>query len=145
MNINISPAGMSALAQSGAFSTQESLLEVRRQKKELFIGIPKESSFQENRISLVPESVALLINNGHRIRIEAGAGSNATFTDNDYSEAGAEIVYSPAEVYESDIILKVEQLRKEELSLTKEKQTIISIVQAHSQNKEYFKHLSQKK
>ncbi len=145
MNINISPAGMSALAQSGAFSTQESLLEVRRQKKELFIGIPKESSFQENRISLVPESVALLVNNGHRIRIEAGAGSNATFTDNDYSEAGAEIVYSPAEVYESDIILKVAPLSTEELSLTKDKQTIISIVQAHSQNKEYFKHLSQKK
>lgn len=125
--------------------TQESLLEVRRQKKSLYIGIPKESSFQENRISLTPESTALLVTNGHRIRIEAGAGSNATFTDNDYSEAGAEIVYSPAEVYEADIVLKVAPLSDEELLLTREKQTIISILQAHTKNKEFFQHLTSKK
>ena len=53
---------------------KESLQEVSRMRQELFIGIPKEISFQEHRIPLVPEAVAVLVNHGHRVLIETGAG-----------------------------------------------------------------------
>ena len=71
--------GLQALAQQGVLMPQESVLEVSKLKKDLFIGIPREISFQENRVPLVPESVALLVNNGHRILIETDLGKNATF------------------------------------------------------------------
>lgn len=145
MSSKIPSGGISVLAQTGALLPQESVLEIRRERKELFIGIPKETVFSENRIALVPESVALLVNNGHRIRIEAGAGSNANFTDSDYSEAGAEIVYSANEVFEADCILKVAPLSDEELALVKDRQTIMSIVLARTQKKEYVKALMQKR
>ena len=75
----------------GAYAPQTEMLEVARKKGKLYIGIPKEIAFQENRVALVPDAVALLVNNGHRIVIEAGAGKAANFDDTDYSEAGADI------------------------------------------------------
>ena len=57
--------------------------------KQLQIGIPKESSFQENRVSLTPESVGLLVANGHSIIIEKGAGDASSFSDAQYVEKGA--------------------------------------------------------
>ena len=66
--------GISTLAQQGVMMPQESVLEVSKLRKDLFIGIPKETSFQENRMPLVPESVAVLVSNGHQVLIEAGAG-----------------------------------------------------------------------
>src|SRR5579864_7398447 len=90
-----------------AMVPQEEMLEVARKKGSLNIGIPKEVSFQENRIALVPDDVALLVNNGHQVIVETGAGKTAHFEDTDYSEAGAQIVYSAKDVYKADIILKV--------------------------------------
>jgi alanine dehydrogenase len=81
--------GMSPIVSQGILLPKESMLEVRHSNQNLFIGIPKETSFQENRISLVPESVALLVNNGHQVLIETNAGKNANFTDTDYSEGGS--------------------------------------------------------
>ncbi|MCE9540911.1 MAG: alanine dehydrogenase, partial [Bacteroidetes bacterium] len=72
-----------------ALMPQEETLEVGRKKSKLFIGIPKEISFQENRVALVPDAVALLVNNGHHVVIETNAGKMANFQDHDYSEAGA--------------------------------------------------------
>ncbi|HYH56252.1 MAG TPA: alanine dehydrogenase, partial [Anseongella sp.] len=60
---------------------QESMLEVKHQKHELYIGIPKETSYQENRIALTPSSVAVLVNNGHEVIVETGAGDAANFPD----------------------------------------------------------------
>ena len=62
-----------------ALMPQEEMLEIGRKKGQLFIGIPKEISFQENRIALVPDAVALLVNNGHQIVIETNAGKAANF------------------------------------------------------------------
>ncbi|MEO5571085.1 MAG: alanine dehydrogenase [Bacteroidia bacterium] len=138
-------SGMSELAAQGMLMPKESMVEVRREEKKLFIGIPKEISFQENRVALVPDSVALLINNGHQIMVEAGAGANASFADTDYSEAGAQIVYSAQEVFKADLILKVAPPSKEELDLLQEKQTLISILQITMQNKEFVQRLSAKK
>jgi alanine dehydrogenase len=140
-----SQPGMSELAAQGMLMPKESMLEIRKDAKKLFIGLPKETSFQENRIALVPDSVALLINNGHRIMIESGAGNNASFTDTDYSDAGAEVVHSPEEVYKADLVLKVAPLSQVELDYVQDKQTLISILQITMQSKEFIKKLSSKK
>ena len=58
---------------------QEEMLEIKKNFKSLYIGIPEEISYQENRISLSPDAVALLVSNGHKIVIEKGAGVNCQF------------------------------------------------------------------
>src|SRR3546814_4846311 len=87
-------SGFSEVARQAMLMPQESMLEVARKKHELYIGIPKETSYQENRIALTPSSVAVLVNNGHEVIVEAGAGDAANFPDKEFSEAGARIIYS---------------------------------------------------
>ncbi|HXC03828.1 MAG TPA: alanine dehydrogenase, partial [Bacteroidia bacterium] len=91
--------GLMATLAKGALLPQEEMLEVGRKKGKLCIGIPRETSFQENRVSLVPDAVALLVNNGHQVIVETNAGKMANFQDNDYNEAGAQIAYSAEEVF----------------------------------------------
>jgi len=124
---------------------QEEMLEVGRKKGKLYIGIPKELSFQENRVALVPDAVALLVNNGHRIVVETNAGKMANFQDHDYSEAGAQIVYSPEDVYKADIILKVAPPSPQEIELMQQKQTLISALQLTVQPEDFLKQLMAKK
>jgi alanine dehydrogenase len=128
-----------------ALLPKEEMLEVSKKKGELFIGIPKETSFQENRIALVPEAAALLVNNGHTIVMESKAGQGANFDDKDYSEAGVQIVYSPEEVYKADLILKVAPPTIQELELMKRKQTLISALQMVVQNNSYMHKMMEKK
>jgi alanine dehydrogenase len=127
------------------FLPQEQLVEVKKQNRRLFIGIPKETSFQENRIPLVPDAVAQLVNNGHEIHIEAGAGNASNFQDSDFSEAGARICYTTEEVYKADIVLKVAPPSSEELDLIQPRQTFISILQMSTQNEQFIRRLSSKK
>ncbi|MCF8423485.1 MAG: alanine dehydrogenase [Bacteroidia bacterium] len=129
----------------GGYAPQEEMLEVARKKGKLYIGIPKEMAFQENRVPLVPDAVALLVNNGHRIIVEAGAGSAAHFEDTDYSEAGAEIAYSAEEVFKADIILKIAPPTLEEIEKMRTKQTLFSALQLTVQPEDFLKKLIAKK
>ena len=129
----------------GSLSTKEEMLEVKKKKGELFIGIPKEISFQERRVALVPEAVSLLVSNGHRVRIEHEAGLGATFSDHDYSEAGAEICHDPKQIYECDIILKVAPPIEEEIDMMVGNQTFISALQLVTQPKQILQKLIAKK
>lgn len=124
---------------------KESLQEVSRMRQELFIGIPREISFQEHRIPLVPEAVAVLVNHGHRVLIETGAGNSANFTDSDYSEAGAQIAYSAKDVYQADLILKIAPPSAAELEYIRDKQSLLSILQIGMQEEGYLQKLSNKK
>ena len=124
---------------------QEERLEIGREKRALYIGIPKETSLQENRIGLAPDSVRVLINNGHKVIIEAGAGEGSSFPDGYYRDAGAKIVYSQKEVFDADIILKVEPPTLKELDLFKPGQTLMSALQIKIHNKKYFDKLIEKK
>jgi alanine dehydrogenase len=138
--------GIASLVQQAILMPQESMLEIPASHKDLLIGIPREISFQENRIALVPESVALLVNNGHKIIVETNAGKNANFTDSDYSEAGARIAYSAEEIYKnSDILLKVAPPSEQELEMMQEKQTLFSILQISMQPKDYVAKMRAKK
>ena len=129
----------------GALMPQEEMLEVGRKKGKLFIGIPKEISFQENRVALVPDAVALLVNNGHQVVVESNAGKMANFQDNDYSEAGAQIVYTPEEVYKADIILKVAPPSLQEIEMMQPRQTLFSALQMTVQPEDFVKQLMTKK
>ena len=122
-------SGFSDLAKQALMQPQESMLEVKNKKNKLYIGIPKEVSFQENRIPLTPLSVALLINNGHEVMLESNAGQAANFSDKDYSEQGAQVVYDTKKVYEADIIIKIAPPTAAEIELMKPGQTLISALQ----------------
>ena len=123
---------------------KEEMLEVKPNFKQLQIGIPKESSFQENRVSLTPDSVGLLVANGHSIIIEKGAGEAANFSDKQYADKGAEIAYSKDDVFKAMFILKIEPPTKSELELMHKGQELISAVQMSTQSAEYFKTLNKK-
>lgn len=125
---------------------QEEMLEVARKKGSLHIGIPREISFQENRVTLVPDDVALLVNHGHQILVEAGAGKNANFQDNDYSEAGARIALTPEELYKNaEIILKVAPPSIQEIEYMQPKQTLLSTLQLPAQPENFLRKLLDKK
>lgn len=118
---------------------------VSNKKAKLYIGIPKERSFQEHRIAITPESVRVLTANGHRIVIEENAGKESRFYDNDYSEAGAEIVADEEAVYKADIILKVAPPLPYEIALMKMNQTLISPLHIPSIKQEYIEMLMKKR
>ncbi len=123
---------------------KEEMLEVKPNFKQLQIGIPKESSFQENRVSLTPDSVGLLVANGHSIIIEKGAGEASNFSDKQYSEKGAEIAFTKEEVFKANFILKIEPPTKSELELMQRGQSLISAVQMSTQSADFFKTLNKK-
>ncbi len=133
------------LQKSGILLPQEEMLEIANRSTSLMIGIPKETSFQENRVPLVPTAVALLTSFGHRVMIESEAGKNANFQDKDYSEAGAQIVYSKEEIYKADIVIKVSPPTEEEIELVKPKQVLFSAVQLSTQYGNVIRKLAQRK
>ena len=138
-------SGFEELAQESKLYPQESLLKIKKQQNTLYIGIPKENSFQENRLAITPDGVNLLVNNGHEIRIETGAGKESRFTDKEFSDAGAKIVYSTEEVFKADIILKVEPPTIDEIQFMNPGKVLISALQLGNQTPEYLKAINNKK
>src|ERR1700744_4532825 len=122
-------SGFSDVAKQAMMQPQESMLELKTKKNKLYIGIPKETSFQENRVALTPLSVALLINNGHEVIMESNAGQAAKFTAKDYSDQGARIVYDTKTVYEANIIIKIAPPTMQEIELMRPHQILISTLQ----------------
>jgi alanine dehydrogenase len=90
------------------------------------IGIPKEIAFQENRIGLIPEAVSVLVANGHEVLMEHNAGEGSRYSDIDYSEAGAKIVFDKEEVYRCPILVKTAPPVEADLPFLQMNQTIIS-------------------
>ena len=138
-------SGFSDIAKQAMMQPQESMLEVKTKKNKLYIGIPKEVSFQENRVPLTPLSVALLVNNGHQVMLESNAGQAANFSDKDYSEQGALIVFDNKTVYEADIIIKIAPPTLSEIELMKPGQILISALQISTLKAECLQALLQKK
>lgn len=124
---------------------QEEKLEIAKHKSELFIGIPKETSYQERRICLTPDAVSSLVSHGHRVMIESGAGKNASFTDKEYADAGAEVTQDTKKVFSCPILLKVEPPTLEEIEMMNVEAILISAIQLKTQKKDYFEALTKKK
>lgn len=139
------PEIIKSLMKEGHLLPQEEMLEIARKKGSLNIGIPRETSFQERRVALVPEAVSLLVANGHQIKVETKAGEKANFSDKDYSEAGAQICYDTKDVFQCDIVFKVSPPVEEEVEMMTSGQTLISALQISVQPKKILEKLMQKK
>jgi alanine dehydrogenase len=124
---------------------QEEKLELAKHKSELFIGIPKETSYQERRICLTPDAVNSLVYQGHRVMIESGAGENSSYSDKEYTTAGAEITKDTNKVFGCPIILKVEPPTLAEIELINPESILISAIQIKTKKKAYFEALTKKK
>jgi alanine dehydrogenase len=144
MKIEI-PNEIKALTKE-ALHPQEQMLEIDTKKKGFSILVPKEIQLQESRLALTPEATALLVNNGHSVCFESGAGDGAKFYDNQYSEAGAKICYSPEELYKSgDVIIKVTPPSTEEIEMMQPGSVLISALQLSQLTADYFHAINKRK
>jgi alanine dehydrogenase len=133
------------VSASISIETLEETLDVKPKGAELFIGIPKETSFQENRVALTPEAVNVMVINGHRVVMETKAGCGASYEDSDFSEAGAKIVQTKKEVFESDIIIKSAPVTDAEIELLKPNQFIISPIHLAAMKQEILMKMMDKR
>ncbi len=97
------------------------------------IGILKETENFENRVAITQDGVKKLINSSNKVYIQKGAGKNSMILDETYENAGATISNDEADVYNSDIILKVNPPTKEELEKIKDGTVIITFFQIKDQ------------
>ena len=133
------------VSPSFTYETMEEMLDIKPKGAELFIGIPKETSFQENRIALSPDAVSVLTDNGHSVVMEANAGQGASYSDHDYSEAGAKIVHTKKEVFDCDILVKSAPVSEHEIDLLKPNQFIISPIHLTVMKQEILEKMMEKK
>lgn len=133
------------ISPSFSYETLEETLDVKPKGAELFIGIPKENSFSENRIALTPEAVGVMVANGHRVILETKAGEGASYSDRDYTEAGAEITFDKKKVYEADILVKSAPVSEEECELLKPGQYIISPIHLAVMKKNILEKMMEKR
>lgn len=141
----MSRKGFEALARKSGLYPQEELLAVDKRNNSLQIGIPNEISLQERRVPLTPGAVALLTNNGHEVIVESGMGKSSNFADNEYSDAGAKIVYSAKEAFDAQLVVKIEPPTRKEIEYLKPGKFLISALQIGQLDKEYFNALNDKK
>jgi alanine dehydrogenase len=124
---------------------QAEMLEIKRKKGDLFIGVPKESYTQEKRVCLTPDAVAAITAHGHRVIVESGAGLGSNFSDIEYSESGAKIAFDPKEAFECNIVLKVGPPSYEEIEMMCPQSALFSTFQLKTQTKKYFESLAKKR
>ena len=93
----------------------------------MLIGIPKEIKNNENRVAITPAGVDAFVKAGHRVLIETKAGLGSGFSDEQYAAAGAEILATPAEVFQgADMIMKVKEPLPSEYDLFKDGQLLFT-------------------
>lgn len=133
------------VSPSLSYETMEETLDIKPKSESLTIGIPKETSFNENRIALTPEGVAVIVANGHEVNVESNAGEGANYTDKDYSEAGAKILYDKKQVFESNIIVKSAPVSEDDCEYLHANQYIISPINQAVMKREILEKMMQKK
>ncbi|MEO8820047.1 MAG: alanine dehydrogenase [Ginsengibacter sp.] len=133
------------VSSSFTYETMEETLDVKPKSTDLFIGIPKETSFQENRIALTPEGVSVLVTNGHRVVMESKAGEGSSYSDKDYSDAGAKIASGKKEVFECDILVKSAPVCEDEIDLLKQNQFIISPIHVSAMQRDILEKMMDKR
>lgn len=133
------------VSPSLSYETMEETLDIKPKSESLSIGIPKETSFNENRIALTPEGVAVIVANGHKVHVESNAGEGANYTDKDYSEAGAKILYDKKQVFESDIIVKSAPVSEDDCEHLRPNQYIISPINLAVMKREILEKMMKKR
>lgn len=93
----------------------------------MIIGVPKEIKTHENRVALVPAGVTEMVRHGHTVLVEKQAGSGSGFTDDQYTDAGAQIIDSPDDLWaKAEMIMKVKEPIKEEYPRMREGQIVFT-------------------
>jgi NAD(P) transhydrogenase subunit alpha len=110
----------------------------------MIIAIPKETQPSEKRVAIAPDNVAAFAKLGYEVLIEKGAGEAANLGDSAYEDAGARIAADTAEVWKSDLILKVTPPSMEEAEGIREGATLISFVYP-ARNEELIQKLADRK
>lgn len=91
------------------------------------IGVPKEIKDHENRVAMLPSGARELVERGHRVIVQAGAGSGASYRDQEYAAAGAQLVDCVEEVFAgADLIIKVKEPQTAELALLEPRHTLFT-------------------
>lgn len=124
---------------------KEEKLEIIKKGKQFSIGIPKETCLNERRTCITPDAVQVLVEHGHEIIIESGAGQGSFFTDLQYSESGARITQDAKEAFSQDLVLKINPPTEEEIDYFKPNTYLVSALQINLRDKEYFTKLAEKK
>ena len=124
---------------------QEERLLTPLAKKEMFIGVIKEDIQTERRVCITPEAVQTLSSYGHRVLIQKGAGLGASYSDLEYSKAGAEITDDVKKIYSCPIIVKVIPPSLEQIRLMSPYTIIWSTIQLKTLDTHYFQALAKKK
>jgi alanine dehydrogenase len=134
------------LSMSNTFMLpREEMLEVLRKEKKIVIGIPSDIARVEYRVPLTPQAVELLVSYGHEINIETGAGTRASYTDQEYREAGARVVEKREEIMQCDVIVRVAPFDAAEIDMLRGNQVIFSNMQVQSRCRTTVEKLMQKK
>lgn len=99
----------------------------------MIVAVPKETKSFENRVALTPDITKQLIKTGMTIRIESGAGERASFSNQNYINAGAEIILNTKDLYaNADVILKVNAPSVSEAEMLKKGSVLISFLYAYT-------------
>ena len=99
----------------------------------MIVAVPKETKKGENRVALTPDIVKQLVKVGFTVKVEKEAGGRASFSDTNYSDAGAEIISDAASLMgQADVVLKVNAPSVSEAQLLKEGSTLISFLYAYT-------------
>ncbi len=93
----------------------------------MIIGIPREVKDNEFRVAIVPAGVLQLVLDGHTVLVERNAGEGSGITNQEFADAGAELMDSPADIFSrSDMIIKVKEPMPEEYPMIREGQIIFT-------------------
>ncbi|MEZ6112449.1 MAG: alanine dehydrogenase [Pirellulaceae bacterium] len=93
----------------------------------MIVGVPKEIKRDEYRVGILPVGVEQLVEAGHRVLVEAGAGLGSGIPDHDYLRAGAELVAGPQDVFATaDLVMKVKEPQSSEWPLIRSGQAIFT-------------------
>lgn len=131
--------------KSTSFFVREMMLKIEKTNTSFLIGIPKEINSFEKRLALTPEAVSLLVDAGHRVLVERGAGLTINYSDRYYSDSGAIITESAEEVFQADIIVKIGTPTYAEVTMMKPRATVFSFLQVHLLSKATIELMSEKR
>lgn len=93
----------------------------------LIVGVPRETKDNEYRVAMVPAGVTALIDRGHKVLVEQGAGTGSGVSDEDYARAGAEILSDPREIWaKAELIMKIKEPLPSEYKLMQYGQTVFA-------------------
>lgn len=133
-----------SIAIGEKWKTQEEKLDIPQKRKNWFIGMPLAPK-EESRIPLIPSAVRTLTSLGYKICLESKSGNKAGYTDQEYTECGADIAYSRDELFRADIILQCFPPNMEIVKHMHKDQMLISPLHVGSMSMELMEAMKEKR